>query len=311
MTVPHGLGFFIQQLLNVVQLASFYVPLALAFAILQSITRRIYLSFGDIAMFASFAAIYTCFDSLLQGYLDPVAAAVALVAAILCGGAIGFVIARLVLGRNLLREPLAYMIASIGVGIAVQESMRLQSMSRDVWVPPLFSGISLFRLPGSFPVSLSLMTATAIAVSLLGTLAVVVLLGWTRFGLYWRATAQSLKLASLCGIDADLVARWSFALAGMLAGITGWTAAISYGGANFSIGLMVGFKAMFASVIGGFGSLRGAVVGAITLAVIEVVWSVYFSTTYRDVAVFAIIIMALILKPEGLMGQSGRKESEE
>ena len=219
--------------------------------------------------------------------------------------------ARLVLGQNLLREPLAYMIASIGVGIALQETMRLQSMSRDVWVPPLFTGLSVFRLEGSFPVSLSLMTATAIAISVLGTLAVVILLGWTRFGLYWRATTQSLKLASLCGIDADAVARWSFVLAGMLSGITGWTAAISYGGANFSIGLMVGFKAMFASVIGGFGSLRGAVAGAIALAVIEVAWSVFFSTAYRDVAVFAIIIMTLILKPEGLMGRAGRKESEE
>ena len=309
--MTHGQAFFFQQVLNIVQLASFYVPLALAFAILQAITRRIYLSFGDIAMFASFAAIYICFDSLLHGYQDPVSAVAALVAAILCGGAIGLVIARLVLGQNLLREPLAYMIASIGVGIAVQETMRLQSLSRDVWVPPLFAGSAVFRLPGSFPVSLSVMTATAIAASLLGTLAVIGLLGWTRFGRYWRATAQSLKLASLCGIDAYQVARMSFVLAGMLSGITGWTAAISYGGANFSIGLMVGFKAMFASVIGGFGSLRGAVVGAITLAIIEVVWSVYFSTAYRDVAVFAIIIMTLVLKPEGLMGHTGRKESEE
>ncbi len=93
--------------------------------------------------------------------------------------------------------------------------------------------------------------------------------------------------------------------------MTGWTSAISYGGADFSIGLMVGFKAMFASVIGGFGSLRGAALGAVALAIMEVSWSAAFSTAYRDVAVFAMIIVILVLKPEGLLGIWQQRESED
>jgi branched-chain amino acid transport system permease protein len=309
--MPHEVAFYLQQLLNIVQLASFYVPLALSFAILQAVTRRIYLSFGDLAMFASFAAVYACFDALLQGHGDLGSVLIALAAAILCGAALGYALARLMLGPRLLREPLAYMIASIGVGIALQETMRLQSGSRDIWVPPPLAGEALFRIEGSFPLSLSMMTALAIFVALSGTFIVVAILGFSRFGLYWRACAQSLKLAALSGIDADHVARMSFALAGGLAGVTGWTAAISYGGANFSIGLLAGFKAMFASVIGGFGSLRGAIAGAIALALIEVSWSVFFSTGYRDVAVFAIIILVLTIRPEGLLGSARRRESEE
>ena len=309
--MDHTSGYIVQQVLNAVQLASFYLPLALAFAIVQAITRRIFLAFGDLAMFASFAAVYVCFDSLLHGLADLSSALLALAAAIACGAALGVVIARLFLGGTLLTVPLAYMIASIGLAITLQEAMRLQSQSKDIWVPPLFSRQYLVELTGSFPVRFAAMPTLAITVSLIAVAAVALLLSSTRFGLHWRATSQSLKLAALSGVNALHVAAASFAIAGALAGVTGWTSAISYGGANYSIGLMVGFKAMFASVIGGFGSLRGAALGAIVLAVAEVAWSATFSTAYRDVAVFAMIVAMLVLKPEGLSGTLQERESED
>jgi branched-chain amino acid transport system permease protein len=141
--------------------------------------------------------------------------------------------------------------------------------------------------------------------------AVAVWLKWSRFGLAWRACAQHPLLASLCGIDSQHVAAISFAVAGALSGITGWTSAIVYGGANFSIGLTAGFKAMFASVIGGFGSIRGAAVGAIVLAVVEVAWSAAFALAYRDVAVFCFIVLVLVFRPEGLLGLARRGETME
>lgn len=309
--MAHDVGYLLQQMLNALQLASFYLPLALAFAIMQAITGRIFLAFGDIAMFASFAAVYVCFDILLQGGGDMSSAVLSLLGAIGCGAALGSAVARLFLGERLLRVPLAYMIASVGLSIGLQEGMRLQSQSRDVWVPPLFGGQYLLEIPGAFTVRLSLMTALSVAASLLAVAVVALFLSRSRFGLLWRATSQSPRLAALTGVNAARVSAFSFALAGGLSGITGWTSAISYGGADFSIGLMVGFKAMFASVIGGFGSLRGAAAGAIMLAVLEVAWSAWFSTAYRDVAVFAIIIGVLVLKPEGLLGHVLQRESED
>ena len=309
--MQHDLAYALQQALNAAQVASFYLPLALAFAIMQAITRRIFLGFGDLAMFGSFAAIYVCFDAMLRGQPDLSAAFWALGAAIICGAALGMVVARLMLGEALLRNPLAFMIASIGLSISLEETMRLQSQSRDIWVPPLFPGQYALEIPGSFTVRVSLMSASAAAISVVAAIMVYLILDRTRFGLYWRACAQSLKLAALTGVDALWVATWSFALAGGLAAVTGWASAISYGGANYSIGLMVGFKAMFASVIGGFGKLSGAVVGAVALAVFEVSWSTAFSTTYRDVAVFVIIIIVLVLKPEGLLGDTLQRESED
>lgn len=309
--MEHGLGYLLQQILNAAQLASFYLPLALAFAVMQAITGRIFLAFGDVAMFASFAAVYVCFDSLLRGGGDLTSAIFSLVAAMACGAALGAAVARLFLGEKLLRVPLAYMIASIGLAVFLQEGMRLQSQSRDVWVPPLFDGQYLLELSGPYTVKVSVMPATSAVVSLIAVAGVALLLARTKFGLLWRATCQAPKLAALTGVNAAGISATSFALAGGLSGLTGWTSAISYGGADFSVGLMIGFKAMFASVIGGFGSLRGAAAGAVILAVLEVAWSAWFSTAYRDVAVFVIIIAVLVLMPEGLVGQARHRESED
>jgi branched-chain amino acid transport system permease protein len=308
--MSHTTGYMLQQAFNILQLAGFYLPLALAFAIVQAITRRIFLSFGDLAMFGSFAAVYVCFDSMLWGNSDFSSALLSLAAAIACGAAIGVVVARVFLGSSLLKTPLAFMIASVGLSIVLEEAIRLQSQSRDIWVPPLFSGQSLLFLQGSYPVKFSAMAGFALAASVVAVICVVGVLHYSHFGRSWRACAQSLKLSALCGIDVVQVSAVSFAIAGALSSITGWTSSISFGGANFAVGLMVGFKAMFASVIGGFGTLRGACLGAVVLASMEVVWSAAFSTAYRDVAVFVVIVMVLILRPQGLLGISSFRESE-
>ncbi len=303
-------GYWLQQLFNAVQLASFYMPLAVAFALIQGITKRVFLSFGDLAMFGSFAAIYACFDALVQGYGDWAAAFLALFAAIVCSAALGLGTARAVFGRALTASAQGFMIASVGLSIMLQEIMRLQSQSRDVWVPPLFQGQMLWEFEGNFRVVLPFMTTLAIMVSVGALLGFLALLKFTRFGRQWMACTESLELARLCGVNSDRVMGMTFAAGAGLAAVSGWTSAISYGGTNFTIGLMLGFKAMFAAVAGGFGSIRGAIIGAVALGTIEVLWSALFSTTYRDVAVFAIIIVILLLRPEGLAGVKQRRESE-
>ncbi len=234
----------------------------------------------------------------------------ALPMALACNAALGIVIAKGIMGKSLLAHAQAFMIASIGLSMIIQETMRLQSRNRDIWVPPLFQGINVFEFGGDFPVHLTLLSALATAAAIAGMLIIAATMKWSRFGRSWRACAQSLVLARLCGVNSDAVMATTFAVAASLAAISGWTSAIVYGGTNFSVGLMMGFKAMFASVVGGFGSVRGALAGAMLIAAIEVFWSAMFSTTYRDVAVFAIIIFVLLLKPEGVMGDSSRRESE-
>lgn len=304
------LAYFLQQTINVAQLSTFYVPLAVAFALIQAISRKVFLSFGDIAMFSSFAAVYVCFASLLRGEEEITAALLSLVLAIFCAGSFGNVAARYVFSPMINKSSQAFMITAIGFSIALQEMMRLQSGSRDIWIPPLFQGNDIVFLSGKFILQIPAMTAIAMALATITVAGLAALLVFTRFGRNWQACSQEISLAKLCGVNTESVMRQTFMLGAGLSAVSGWIAAISYGGTNFSSGLMLGFKAMFAAVIGGFGSVKGAIIGAVSLAALEVLWSATFSTAYRDVGVFSFIVFVLLLRPEGLVGINTQRESE-
>lgn len=299
-----------QQAQNAVQLMAFYVPLAIAFALIQALTKRVFLSFGDVTMFGSFAAVYGCLALLLQGNVDLTAALLSLVLAIACAAALGHFSAHVVFGPLLKNSAQAFMIASVGFSIVLEEVMRLQSDGRDIWIPPLFEGTTFILWPGSSPQQITAINAFSMGLACLTILAAGLMLRFTQFGRNWRACSEQISLAKLCGVNTEAVLRHTFMLGAGLAAVSGWIAAISYGGTSFSSGMMLGFKAMFAAVIGGFGSLRGAVLGAVSLSVLEVLWSALFSTAYRDVGVFSFIVFVLLLRPEGLAGLGQQRESE-
>lgn len=302
-------AYIVQQGLNSLQLASFYMPLAVAFALIQAVTRRVFLSFGDITMFGSFAAVYISFASLLRGDGDLTASLLGLVAASICAGALGLLVARLVFKPLIEHSAQAFMITSVGLSIMVQEIMRLQSQGRDIWIPPMFQGLRLVLWQDP-ALQITAVNLFSIALSLATLFTVILALKYSRFGRNWQACAQEMALARLCGVNTQAVLEQTFMLGSALSATSGWIAAISYGGTSFSSGIMLGFKAMFAAVIGGFGSIRGAIMGAISLSVLEVLWSALFGTTYRDVGVFSFIVCVLLLRPEGLAGIGAQRESE-
>ncbi|MDP1700802.1 MAG: branched-chain amino acid ABC transporter permease [Aestuariivirga sp.] len=309
--LSHELGYWLQQFLNACMLASFYVPLAVAFALIQGLTNKIFLSFGDFAMYAAFAAIYAGLASLLAGNSAAAILATSLAFAVLSSSALGHFAATHVVAPLIGHTAQAFMIGSIGVSIALQEIMRLQSGARDLWLMPLFDGAPLRIFDGSFPVQIGIMQLVAMATAALATGTVLFVMQFTASGRYWKACSQSERLAKLCGVNTLTVLRWSCVGSAALANVSGWIIAVSYGGVSFSMGLMLGFKAMFASVIGGFGTVSGAIAGGIFLAFIETLWSAAFPLAYRDVAVFGFIILILMLKPEGLYSSAIRRESED
>jgi len=132
----------------------------------------------------------------------------------------------------------------------------------------------------------------------------------SQAGRLWRACSQNLHLAQLCGIDTNRVLTWTAAAAGAFAAVSGWIIAIGYGGVSFYMGLVLGLKALFATIIGGFGTIGGAIVGGFLLAGIETIWSAYFPIVYRDVAVFLIVILIFVIKPDGLLSVGLRRDSE-
>ncbi len=301
-------GYWLQQAINCLVLASFYVTLATAYALLQGITNRIILSFGDFATYGAFAAVYAALWALLDGEDGIAVVAIALFAGLTAAAALGRVSHALVFAPIIRGPGQAVMIASIGLSIVLQEVMRLQSDARDQWLPPFSGGIALAG--GLFPVQIGYTQLAVIVTSISAITGLLAVMRYSAVGRLWRATSQNALLAQLSGVNTGTVFQWSFVAASMFASIAGWTIAVAYGGVSFAMGLVLGFKAMFAAIIGGFGTIGGAIAGGIFLAFVETGWTAAFPMAYRDVATFGIIILILTLKPEGLLGYGQRRESE-
>jgi branched-chain amino acid transport system permease protein len=202
------------------------------------------------------------------------------------------------------------LIVSLSFGLVLQEVMRLQSGGREQWLEPMLGSALLERQAGGFVVRISLMQGLIIGGTggiLAGIFAV---MRWTGLGRSWRACCEDAGLAALVGVDVRMITTLTFIGAAVFAGAAGLTVGIYYGGVSFYMGLVLGLKALFASIIGGFGTIAGAVAGAFVLALLETIWGAFFPLGYRDVAVFAIILSLLIIRPQGLLGVKLRRDYE-
>ena len=310
MLVSHEAAYWFQQVINASSLASFYVPLAMAYALVQGITNKIFLSFGDFTMYATFASIYTALIALDYEVHPYVILLLSLLVGMICAAALGHVSATQIFTPLKNRSSQAFMIGSVGISIMLQEVMRIQSQNRDVWLSPLTENQPFKLISGSFPVQIGTMQLIAILVSAFVVSLVLFVMKFTKLGLYWQACSQSEILAKLTGIDTEKVLCWTCVSSAVLGSVSGWIIITTSGGINFAIGIMLGFKALFASVIGGFGTIAGAIKGGLFLAVAETLWTSVFPSDYRDLAVFALIIVILLVQPDGLHSPFNRRESE-
>jgi len=303
-------GYVIQQTVNASLVGALYSLLAVAYALLHGITNRIVLSFGDMATFGAFAAIYAMMFMLAANWQTGLAIAAVFLIAAVSAAALGAVL-QIGVFNPLVRSPTqAIMIASIGVSITLQESLRIQSAGREQWLSPIFADSVVNVDFDGFVVHVTGMHCLILGISAFLLTGLTLVLAKSQAGRLWRACSQNLALAQLCGIDTGRVLTWTGVAAAAFAAASGWIIAIGYGGVSFYMGLVLGLKALFATIIGGFGTIGGAIVGGFLLAAIETVWTAYFPIVYRDVAVFLIVILIFIIKPDGLLGVGLRRDSE-
>jgi branched-chain amino acid transport system permease protein len=308
--LTRSFGYGLQQAVNASLIACLYSLLAVAYALIHGITGRIILSFGDMAMFAAFYGVYAALLGLITGYPAALALLGAFAAAAFGTAALGHAAQRHVFGPLLRSPSQAVMIASVGLSIILQEVMRVQSSGREQWLPPFGRAVILDIDFDGFSVRMTELQGVTLA-------GAVVLLGglWfaltrTHVGRLWRACVQNRALAELCGIDVGRVTAVTAIAGAAFAAAAGWIIAASYGGVSFYMGLVLGLKALFASILGGFGTVGGAIAGGVALAALETAWTAFFPIIYRDVAVFLIIVLVLVLRPEGLLGVALRRDSE-
>jgi branched-chain amino acid transport system permease protein len=256
--------------------------------------------FATVGAFAGFAG-FMVFGSLSLG--AGIAGAIAF--GVIAAASAGYLAIAKVFAPLARREGQMLLVASAGLIIVFEEAIRISHDSRELWLPPVLADpIRLSPPPYVVTITgiqISITVATAvIAFAVLG------LIRYSRFGLAWRAVADDALAAQLMGLDPDRVLVQAASLATGLAGLAGLTILLGYGNANTSMGLVLSIKAMVAAVIGGMGSPLGAVLGALTLVAVETFWVVAFGGSYRDAAVFLILIGLLTLAPNGLFGLARR-----
>jgi len=299
---PKAVGFALQQLTNILALAALYSPLALAYSLIYGLIRRINMAFGQIAVIGGYGALFGILAAggiPSFGLLATVALAIA--SAIGLAALWGWLVGRTVVSPLEGRPDRAFIIATIGLGIALSEMLRLTQGARDIWIEPILE-TPVTLTGGDFPVVIPEMRLLIIASALIILPAVLAFMRFSRFGRAWRAVSDDRVMARLAGIHTSAVTATTMILASALTAGGGLVIAFSYGTISFSMGLMVGLKALLASLVGGAGSLVGAVLGGLLIATLETLWSAYFESTSRDIVVLSVLTLLFLLRPNGLLG---------
>ena len=300
-----AVAYALQQFISAIALAAVYALLATAYSLIYGLAGRINLAFGEIAMLGSYGAIGGVAAAVALGVGDPIAglALAFLIAAALAGGwslVVGRAVVAPLHARHRLGQPI--LIATAAVALTVSEFLRITQGARERWAPPVFNQPVALARADQFVVTVTPMQITVALLGLSAAGAVLLLLPRTRFGRAWRAFADDPGTAALFGVNGQRLLAATFLLAGLLAGLAGWIVAVYYGNVAFSMGAILGLKALVAAVIGGIGSVPGAFLGGICVALIEAAWSAYFDITARDIVVFSLLIVVFVLRPGGLLG---------
>ncbi|MDR3493038.1 MAG: branched-chain amino acid ABC transporter permease, partial [Ancalomicrobiaceae bacterium] len=285
-TVGPQTGYFLQQFVNAGPSTALYALLALAYSLVYGLTNRINLAFGDIATLGAYGAFIGVTLALSLGL--PAAGAalpLAFLAALAFASASGSWIGRAVFVPLIGRSSQPLLVATIGLAVVLQEFLARAQGVRELWLNPVLAEPHVLA-DGPFEVVATTMQMVVAAGAVAIVVALIAAMRLTRYGRIWRAVADDRKMAGLLGIDARRVVVVSFALASGLAGLGGGVLTLHFGGTSFSMGTTIGLKALVAAIIGGVGSLPGAVLGGLIIGLVEAFWSAYEPIVWRDGVIF-------------------------
>ena len=295
---------FLQQLINGLTLGAIYGLIAIGYTMVYGIIGMINFAHGDIYMMGAFNALILFL--ILFGFgvsWVPLAIVLVLIGTVAVTAAYGWTVERVAYRPLRGSTRLAPLISAIGMSIVLQNFVQLLQGARNKPLHSLIQGgITIFENDG-FAVTVRYLQMGIVLVTVLLMVGFTFLITRTPLGRAQRATEQDKKMAALLGVNVDRTISLTFVIGAGLAGIAGLMVLLYYGQIDFYIGFLAGIKAFTAAVLGGIGSLPGAIVGGLLIGLIEVFWSGYFSVEYKDVATFSILVMVLIFRPTGLLGR--------
>ncbi|MCG8560606.1 MAG: branched-chain amino acid ABC transporter permease LivH [Hyphomicrobiales bacterium] len=296
--------YFVQQLINGVTLGSIYGLIAIGYTMVYGIIGMINFAHGDIFMVGAFIALIL-FIALLSIGLTfvPLALLIVLIITMVFTSIWGWTVERV--AYRPLRESfrLAPLITAIGMSIVLQNFVQIAQGARVKPLQSLITGGHVLMEKDGFTVTLSNMQILIVVTTVTLMVAFSLIIARTSLGRAQRACEQDRVMASLLGVNVDRTISLTFVMGAALAAVAGIMYLLYYGVIDFYIGFIAGIKAFTAAVLGGIGSLPGAMLGGMVIGLIEVFWSAYFTIEYKDVAAFSMLALVLIFLPSGLLGR--------
>jgi branched-chain amino acid transport system permease protein len=281
----------VQQLANGVMLGSTYALVAIGYALVFGVLRVLHLAHGEVFMVGAFVGV----QAVIWLNVGPFVA--------LIGGLIGAAVLGILLELTAFRPIrrrngsfLAPIVSSIGAGLVLQEIMTKIFGAEQIGFPEQFAS----RVYDLGLVSISGAQLFILAVAFASMAVLHLFVTRTRHGMAMRATAENLEVASILGINVDSVILLTFVVASALAGIAGVLIGLNYNAISPFMGIDMTTKGLAVMLIGGLGSIYGAMAGGLLLGVVEVISVAYLASSYRDAFAFCLMILVLLLRPRGL-----------
>lgn len=293
-------AYALQMALDGLPLSAIYALLATAYSLIYGLIGRVNFAFGEFAAAGGYAAAMAALA--LAGAAPAPLLAVAFVFAAIVASGWGFAAAHCVFLPLRKAQGQQALVATVGLAIFLQELLRIAQGDQSSWMAPQLNQPFAIARSDDFIAAATPMTFVASATALAVGGGLVFVFRRTRFGREWRAFADDPLAAEMLGVSpAGTIAR-AFALAGALAGLAGAIMTATYGAVGYALSAALTLKALAAAIVGGIGSLPGAFLGGLVIGVAEAGWSAAFPIDDRDLAVYALLVFFIALRPAGLLG---------
>ncbi|GAC1469514.1 MAG: branched-chain amino acid ABC transporter permease [Desulfuromonadaceae bacterium] len=294
---------FAQQIVNGLSLGAIYGLVAIGYSMVYGIIGMINFAHGDVYMVSAYltAIILALVMSLGVG-LVPVALLITMALTIIITAIYGWAIERVAYRPLRRSSQLAPLISAIGMSLILESYVQISQGPNTQGVPTLIEGAMRFGSADSF-VQITYIQVMIIVVTLIAMAVLTYIIQRTPLGRQCRATQQDHIMAAILGINTNRIIATVFVIGAALAGVAGVLVTFNFGSFDFYIGFITGMKAFTAAVLGGIGSLPGALLGGLLLGMTESLFSGYVNMDYKDAFSFALLILVLIFRPSGLLGK--------
>jgi branched-chain amino acid transport system permease protein len=293
-----------QQFFNGLSLGAIYGLIAIGYTMVYGIIGMINFAHGEIYMLGGYVGLVTLSAiGVNSGLPLPLIILIMILVAVAVTGVYGYAVEKIAYAPVRSSPRLVPLISAIGMSIFLQNWVAIGQGARDMAVPALVTGSVQFTMGSDFEVTAPYSRIVIIIVTIVLMIGLSLFIKYSRTGQASRACSQDLAMANLLGIDTSRIISFTFVIGAMLAAVGGVLIALAIGKLNPFIGFIAGIKAFTAAVLGGIGSIPGAMLGGVLLGLAETFAAAYISSQYKDIVAFLLLVFILMFRPSGLLGK--------